>query len=113
VTAKTPGQILADARAALGLSLRALGLKVGGLSPQYIHDFERDRRPIPPKRWEAFRRALPSLNLRELAEATLSMGTVEIDARELTARQRAVLVDALMGLAQPALHEPGAARGGR
>lgn len=90
----TAGACLARARKAAGLSLRALGERVG-LSAPYLHDAEHDRRRITPARWPSFVAALPTLTIRALAEATLADGPVKIDARQLTPEQRAGLVEAL------------------
>ena len=84
-----------DARSSAGLSLRALGEALGGLTAPYLHDVEHDRRRLALKHWQALCVALPGLSVRALAEAAFAAGPVEIDARDLTDAQRARLVDAL------------------
>jgi len=106
--ATTPGALIADARKKARLSLRKLGVAAGGYSPQYMNDLEQNRRRLAPQRWHYLLRALPTLNVRLLAEAYLATGPVELDASVLTPRQRATLLDTLMALA-----ERPAARGGR
>ncbi len=98
---ETVGRLVARARKAAGLSLRGLGERVG-LSIPFLHDAEHGRRRIPPARWPAFVAALPTLTIRDFAEAALSTGPVEIDASLLTKGQRAALIDALASQATAA-----------
>jgi hypothetical protein len=93
--AQTFGFMVSEARARAGLSLRALGKAMGGLSAPYLHDVEHGRRKLSPVRWPALVAALPTLTVRALAEAAVLEGPVEIDARDLTPGQRARIVDAL------------------
>lgn len=96
------------ARDEAGLSLRYLGEEMG-LSGPYLHDVEKDRRRLVVARWPALVAALPSIDLRSLAEQSVATGPVEIDASELTQRQRDALVDALMiALTTPAQRRKGA-----
>lgn len=90
----TAGFCIARARKAAGLTLRAVGDHLG-VSVPYLHDVEHDRRALVVARWAALVEVLPTLSIRTLAEATLAAGPVEIDARLLTPRQRAQLVEAL------------------
>ncbi len=99
---ETIGTMLARAREASGLSLKALGKAVGGLSPQFMHDVEKDRRRIAVEHWPALVRALPGLDLQTMAEASLATGTVEIDARSLTVEQRKILATAIVRAATEA-----------
>jgi transcriptional regulator with XRE-family HTH domain len=92
--AETMGRAVARARASRGATLRTVAGELG-ISVPYLHDIEHDRRRLPPARWRALVTALPALTLRALAEAAVSAGPVEIDARELTSAQRARLVAAL------------------
>jgi transcriptional regulator with XRE-family HTH domain len=92
---ETFGGLVRSARKAAGLSLRALGEHLGGLSAPFIHDVEHDRRRLGTKHWGALCAALPGLTVRALAEAALAAGPIEVDARDLTAEQRARLVEAL------------------
>lgn len=92
---ETFGAILRRHREAAGLSLRALGGRLGGLSVPYLHDVEHGRRRMVPARWRALCDALPGLTVRALAEAALRAGPVELDASALTDEQRARLVEAL------------------
>lgn len=91
----TFGEVVRAARDAAGMSLRALGAAMGGLSAPYLHDVEHDRRRLAPAHWRALVAALPALTIRDLAEAAVRSGPVQIDGRELTARQRAGVVEAL------------------
>jgi hypothetical protein len=109
---ETLGAMIARAREASGLSLRALGEAIGGLSPQFMHDVENNRRRIAPEHWVALCKVLPSLDLMAMAEASLASGPVEIDARTLTADQRRVLASALVKAAKEAQTQAGK-KGGR
>lgn len=96
---KTMGEIIAAARASEGMPLRTLGAALGVSAP-YLHDVEHDRRRLAVVRWAALLRALPSLNLTTLAEASLATGPVEIDASALTREQRKALVAAIVAMAK-------------
>lgn len=90
-----PGSLIAAARANHGVSLKVIAIELN-LSVQFVHDVCHDNRPLAKRFWKPLVKLLPSLTLRDLAEATVDAGPVEIDPRELTPRQRKVLVDALL-----------------
>lgn len=92
---ETFGSYLAAARKGAGLTLRAVGERLG-LSVPYLHDIEHDRRSLPSERWTALVAALPGVTLRGLAEARVATGPVEIDARALAPKHRAAIVDGIM-----------------
>jgi len=97
----TLGELVSAARSAAGLTLRALGDRLGVSAP-YLHDVEHGRRRLPPARWAALVEALPTLTVRQLAEAAIASGPVEIDARSLPPEQRAHMVQALENAAKAA-----------
>jgi hypothetical protein len=99
--------MIARAREASGMSLRALGKALGGLSPQFMWDVEGNRRKLAVDRWVILCEVFPSLTLQAVAEASIAAGPVEIDARTLTADQRKVLASALVKAAKEAQTQAG------
>jgi len=97
----TFGSLVRAARHSAGISLRAVGERLG-VSVPFLHDVEHDRRRLAVKHWAALVEALPTLTVRVLAESAFAAGPVEIDARELTKAQRARLVEALEAQARAA-----------
>lgn len=90
-----PGALIAAARERHGLVLKEVASALG-LSVPFIHDVCHDNRTLAKRFWKPLVKLLPSLTLRDLAEATVDAGPVEIDPRDLTPRQRKALVDALL-----------------
>jgi transcriptional regulator with XRE-family HTH domain len=87
--------MIRDAREREGLSLRNVG-EAMGLSGPYLHDVEHDRRRLVVRRWASLIAAIPSIDLRALAEQSVSTGPVEIEGESLTTKQRAALVEVLI-----------------
>ena len=93
------GKYIRERREAAGVSQGHVAREMG-LSVPYLSDVERGNRNIVQARWGALARAIPGLDLRELARICVDSGPVEVDARGLSDAGKRAIVRALVQAAE-------------
>jgi hypothetical protein len=101
---KTLGDLVAEARAASGLSLRGLSEALLSrnvrMSSPFLSEVEHGTRRLNPQHWKAFEEVLPRLSLLKMAHGYLLSGKVTINARDLPQAMRNAMAAGLVAEAE-------------